>query len=47
MGGFGRNPRGGRIDQAGLLDGAPGIAMALLAAATPQPPNWDRLFLLS
>ena len=40
-------PGGGRIDQAGLLDGAPGIAMALLAAATPQPPSWDRLFLLS
>jgi hypothetical protein len=40
-------PGGGRIDQAGLLDGAPGIAMALLAAATTQPPTWDRLFLLS
>jgi hypothetical protein len=40
-------PGGGRIDQAGLLDGAPGIAMALLAAATGQPPSWDRLFLLS
>jgi lantibiotic biosynthesis protein len=40
-------PGGGRIDQAGLLDGAPGIAMALLAASTAQPPIWDRLFLLS
>ena len=40
-------PGGGRIDQAGLLDGAPGIAIALLAAATAQEPIWDRLFLLS
>jgi len=40
-------PGGGRIEQAGLLDGAPGVAMALLAAATTQPPTWDRLFLLS
>ena len=40
-------PTGGRIDQAGLLDGAPGIAMALLAASTDHPPTWDRLFLLS
>jgi hypothetical protein len=40
-------PGGGRIDQAGLLDGAPGIAMTLLAAATAQQPTWDRLFLLS
>ena len=40
-------PGGGRIDQAGLLDGAPGIAMALLAATTDQAPGWDRIFLLS
>jgi hypothetical protein len=40
-------PGGGKIDQAGLLDGAPGIAMALLAASTPNPPTWDRLFMLS
>jgi hypothetical protein len=40
-------PGGGRIEQAGLLDGAPGVAMALLAASTPQAPVWDRLFLLS
>ncbi len=40
-------PGGGRIDQAGLLDGAPGVAMALLAAATDCAPTWDRLFLLS
>ena len=38
---------GKRIDQPGLLDGAPGIAMVLLAAGTDRPPDWDRLFLLS
>lgn len=40
-------PGGRRIDQPGLLDGAPGVAMALLAASTPVEPVWDRLFLLS
>jgi hypothetical protein len=35
------------IDQPGLLDGAPGIALALLAAVTDVEPTWDRLFLLS
>jgi hypothetical protein len=35
------------IDQPGLLDGAPGVALALLAAATNVEPTWDRLFLLS
>jgi hypothetical protein len=35
------------VDRAGLLDGAPGVAMALLAAATATEPTWDRLFLLS
>ena len=35
------------VDQAGLLDGAPGVALVLLAASMPQPPAWDRLFLLS
>jgi lantibiotic biosynthesis protein len=35
------------VDRAGLLDGAPGVAMALLAAATETEPTWDRLFLLS
>ena len=36
-----------RVDQPGLLDGAPGVALALLAAATDVEPTWDRLFLLS
>jgi hypothetical protein len=29
------------------LDGAAGVALALLAASTPCEPVWDRLFLLS
>jgi hypothetical protein len=40
-------PGGNAVDRAGLLDGAPGVAMALLAAATDTEPTWDRLFLLS
>ena len=35
------------MDQPGLLDGAPGVALVLLAAATTVEPTWDRLFLLS
>ena len=35
------------VDRAGLLDGAPGVAMVLLGAATDTEPTWDRLFLLS
>ena len=40
-------PGGRRIDQPGLLDGAPGPALALLAASTHVEPAWDRLFVLS
>jgi class I lanthipeptide synthase len=40
-------PGGGRVDQPGLLDGAPGVVMVLLAAATDTEPTWDRLFVLS
>jgi hypothetical protein len=40
-------PGGGRVDQPGLLDGAPGVAMVLLAAAMDTEPSWDRLFMLS
>ena len=40
-------PGGNPVDQPGLLDGAPGVALALLAAGTDVPPAWDRLFLLS
>ncbi|MFJ9662580.1 lanthionine synthetase C family protein [Streptomyces griseoflavus] len=35
------------VDRAGLLDGAAGVAMTLLAAATETEPVWDRMFLLS
>ena len=35
------------IDQPGCLEGSPGIALVLLAAATAVEPTWDRLFLLS
>jgi hypothetical protein len=40
-------PEGNRVDRAGLLDGAPGVALVLLAAATDVEPTWDRLFLLA
>jgi lantibiotic biosynthesis protein len=39
--------QGSRVDQPGLLDGAPGVALVLLAAACPVEPDWDRAFLLS
>lgn len=35
------------VDQPGLLDGAPGVALVLLAASTSQVPAWDRLFVLA
>ncbi len=35
------------VDRPGLLDGATGVALVLLAAATDVDPIWDRLFLLS
>jgi lantibiotic modifying enzyme len=38
---------GNELDQPGLLDGAPGIVLVLLASATHAPPAWDKLFLLS
>lgn len=41
-------PGGNRVDQPGLLDGAPGVALVLLAAASGDgEPGWDRMFLLS
>lgn len=40
-------PGGVRVDQPALLDGAPGVALALMAASAPEPPAWDRLFLVS
>lgn len=38
---------GCHVDQPGLLDGAAGIPIVLLAAATTLEPSWDRLFLLA
>jgi hypothetical protein len=40
-------PGGTRVDQPGLLDGAPGVLLVLLAASTNVEPSWDRAFLLS
>jgi hypothetical protein len=40
--------RDGRaVDHAGLLQGAAGTALVLLAAAAPVTPRWDRAFLLA
>jgi lantibiotic biosynthesis protein len=38
---------GQAVADPGLLTGAAGVALALLAAATPVAPDWDRLLLLS
>jgi len=40
-------PGGTRVDQPGLLDGAPGVLLVLLAASSKVEPSWDRAFLLS
>ena len=47
LGYYSLEPGGQRVDQPGLLDGAPGVVLVLLAAATDAEPTWDRLFLLS
>jgi hypothetical protein len=39
--------RNNQTDQPGLLDGAAGVAIVLLAAATGVEPTWDRAFLLA
>ncbi|QBD77312.1 hypothetical protein EPA93_15460 [Ktedonosporobacter rubrisoli] len=38
---------GDLLDDPGLLNGAAGNALVLLAASTPHEPTWDRFFLLS
>ncbi|WP_405066403.1 lanthionine synthetase C family protein [Kribbella sp. NBC_01510] len=45
----GVEPEGVLVDHPGLLDGAPGIALALLGVCPDgdQRPDWDRMFLLS
>ena len=40
-------PGGTRVDQPGLLEGAAGVLLTLLAAATDVEPSWDRAFLLA
>ena len=40
-------PGGNPVDRPGLLDGAAGVAMVLLSAATDVEPAWDRLFLIA
>jgi hypothetical protein len=40
-------PGGTRVDHPGLLDGAPGVLLTLLAASSAVEPTWDRIFLLS
>jgi hypothetical protein len=40
-------PGGTRVDQPGLLEGAAGVLLTLLAAATDLEPSWDRAFLLA
>ena len=40
-------PSGQRTDNPGLLEGAAGVALVLLAAATPAEPIWDRILMLS
>ena len=40
-------PGGTRVDQPGLLEGAAGVLLTLLAAATDIEPSWDRAFLIA
>ncbi|MFJ9770608.1 lanthionine synthetase C family protein [Kitasatospora sp. NPDC101157] len=40
-------PGGNLVDQPGLLDGAAGVALVLLSAATHREPAWDRVLALS
>jgi hypothetical protein len=35
------------VDRAGVLNGAAGVAMVLMAASAGIEPAWDRMFLLS
>lgn len=40
-------PSGQRTDNPGLLEGAAGVALVLLTAATSEEPIWDRILMLS
>ncbi|MFK4085808.1 lanthionine synthetase C family protein [Kribbella sp. NPDC020789] len=45
---YSRKPATGELrEHGGLLDGAAGVALALLAASTPVEPVWDHVLLLS
>ena len=47
LAGFRSVEAGGRpVDSPGVLDGAAGVMLVLLAAATDAEPVWDRAFLL-
>jgi hypothetical protein len=41
------DPEGHAFESPGLLEGAAGVALVLLAAAADVPPRWDRMFLLA
>jgi hypothetical protein len=45
--GFAAREAGGWVADPGILTGAAGIGLALLAAITPIEPEWDRILLLS
>jgi hypothetical protein len=47
LGYYNLEKEGKRVDQPSLLDGAAGVVMVLLAAATSVEPTWDRMYLLS
>ncbi|HYW87822.1 MAG TPA: lanthionine synthetase C family protein, partial [Chloroflexota bacterium] len=47
VGGFSVFRPDGLLADPGFLEGAAGVGLALLAAATPLEPRWDRLLLLS
>lgn len=40
-------PGDNKVDQPGLLDGAAGVSLVLLSAASEVEPTWDRMFALS
>ena len=40
-------PGDNKVDQPGLLDGASGVSLVLLSAASEVEPTWDRMFALS
>lgn len=40
-------PGDNKVDQPGVLDGAAGVSLVLMAAASDVEPTWDRMFALS